>query len=584
MTTLLVKVEGRALRFDPDRLEAGRPVRVGRSIEADVVLTAGSVSRTHAELRPTDDGGWVLVDNGSQFGTFVGADRVREHRVSGPLTVQCGPDARGSSFEVVPEGHAGFEDLSPAARPVTPPPPPPPGAVPAPPTGQQPPPPSAPAGPGTPPPPPYTPAPAGPPPPPGARADTTQILAGPAGPGQGPGRSGPDLLVVAEDREYRFRHPAQVRVGRMPDCDIVVEDPVCSRLHAEIVAGPGGWRYVNHSGEGSFDEGRRVAAVDVDARLDLRLGHPVAGPQLSVVPILSAAEEERRFARKRRRRVLAMVGAAAAVLAVVAGGVVGTAVLVDEEPAASGTSGSGGTQAEDSMAELTSEELESAKAATVLLTAETENEIGMEGQYSGSGTILSEDGLILTNAHVASPESPGLEAYYGDPGIQNPEFLLVSLTSEDDAPTSPSYRARPVEVDGERDVAVLEIYADENGREIDTSQLDLPTIPIGNSDALESGDDVTVLGFPGISGSQRISVTTGVISTFIDRPDLGPRSEIDTDARIAPGNSGGAAINNDAEIIGIPSALFAPEGSPVVSGRIRPINFVEDVIEGAMAS
>ena len=72
-----------------------------------------------------------------------------------------------------------------------------------------------------------------------------------------------------------------------------------------------------------------------------------------------------------------------------------------------------------------------------------------------------------------------------------------------------------------------------------------------------------------------------MISTFVDREDLGERSEIDTDARIAPGNSGGAAVNNDAELIGIPTALFAPDGSPVVSGRIRPINFVSDLIEDA---
>ncbi len=83
-------------------------------------------------------------------------------------------------------------------------------------------------------------------------------------------------------------------------------------------------------------------------------------------------------------------------------------------------------------------------------------------------------------------------------------------------------------------------------------------MPLGDSDELRSGDDVTVLGFPGISESVRISVTTGVISTFVDRDDLGERSEIDTDARIAPGNSGGAAVNNDAELIGIPTALFAP--------------------------
>ena len=234
------------------------------------------------------------------------------------------------------------------------------------------------------------------------------------------------------------------------------------------------------------------------------------------------------------------------------------------------------------IAVLTQDELDGAKAATVLLLAEAPGPDGQTVQFTGSGSILTDEGLILTNAHVAQPTAEGLSEYYGDDGIGDPDYLLVALVNGmDDTPAEASYRARPVEVDGHRDVAVVQIYADADGAAIDTEDLDLPTMPIGDSDAVQSGDDVTVLGFPGISESARLSVTKGVISTFIDREDLGPRSEIDTDARIAPGNSGGAAIDNDARIIGIPSALFAPDGSPVVSGRIRPINFVMDIIEAA---
>lgn len=82
-----------------------------------------------------------------------------------------------------------------------------------------------------------------------------------------------------------------------------------------------------------------------------------------------------------------------------------------------------------------------------------------------------------------------------------------------------------------------------------------------------------------------MTVTTGVISTFLDTERLGKRSEIDTDARIAPGNSGGAAINNDGELIGIPSAISSGgDGSPVVSGRVRPIDYVTDLIDEAEGS
>ncbi len=571
MTVLIVKLEGRTLRFDEHRL-----IRIGRSIEADVLLTAASVSRFHAELRPYD-GGWMLVDSGSQFGTFVNDDRVREHRVTGPIVVQCGPDALGSSFSVVPED--GDDEPMPASGP--------PPALAKTPDPSPPPPPDA----GGPPPPPPAPPPSGSPVwPPGMQH----------GVGPVPSRTGPDLLVVAHDREYRFRHPAQLQVGRRPDCDVVVDDPVCSAVHGVVSAVPGGWVYTDQSMEGSFDKGRRVSTKRFDERLDLRLGHPVAGPAVSLVPILSVVEEERRFARKRRGKALLVVGAVVAVLALVAGTAVAAIVLTDDDapPAAAATdpgddaepttppsaTSSEPSPAEPTLDDLSGAELDAAKAATVLLVAETTDDEGQKVQYAGSGSIISADGLILTNAHVAEPTAPGLEEYYGDGGINDPEYLLVALVEgTDDAPAAPEYRARPVQVDGMRDAAVVRIYATADGDQVSGGDLDLPTMPLGDSDALDSGDDVTVLGFPGISGSARLTVTKGVISTFIDRDDLGPRSEIDTDTRIAPGNSGGAAINNDAQIIGIPSALFGERDSPVVSGRIRPINLVLDLIEAAEA-
>ena len=100
---------------------------------------------------------------------------------------------------------------------------------------------------------------------------------------------------------------------------------------------------------------------------------------------------------------------------------------------------------------------------------------------------------------------------------------------------------------------------------------------------MRAGDDVTVLGFPAVAGSgDSITVTTGVISTVLNDPDLGPHSEFDTEARIAPGNSGGMAVDNDGLLIGLPTALqFDPSGSPVTSGRIRAIDVVTDLIDEA---
>ncbi|TNM37613.1 trypsin-like serine protease [Nocardioides albidus] len=342
-------------------------------------------------------------------------------------------------------------------------------------------------------------------------------------------------------------------------------------MHGRVDPVPGGWTYTNLSNEGTFQDGRRITTRAFNERLGLRLGHPVAGPELTLVPILSAAEEERRIARRRLGKRLAILGGVAAALLLVAG-VLGLAFVVGRDdpvkPAGDDT-----------------DVLEAAKAATVKITAESHllDDPSSTGTYHGSGSIIRSDGLILTNAHVAAPESPGLEEKYGDDvRIADPDYLLISLTdgmTDTNAPAS--YRARVVQADGELDVAVVQIYADEDGKELD-DELHLPTVPIGSSGDLRAGDSVTVLGFPAVAGDGKsITVTTGVISTVLDDPDLGPRSELDTDARIAPGNSGGTAINDDGELIGIPTSLFADEGTTVTSGRIRSIDAAKDLIDEA---
>lgn len=604
MSPLVVEVDGRVLR-----LEGHSVIRIGRAIDAEIVLTAGSVSRQHAELRPVD-GSWVLVDTGSQFGTFVDGIRVSEHIITGRTNIRCGPVAPGSELTITPDSMVSPEEKAAVHAPAPPPPPPAPAksfeeptTPPAP--GQRPvatsrftPPPPPPAGPsGTRVARPSAPAPsAGPP----AGFDETQVLAAQPAAAGAPGapppvRSGPDLLLVAEGKEHRFRHPEQISIGRLPDCTVVLKDPAASRMHGTVSAVPGGWTYTNQSNEGTYLDGRRITTKKFEERTTLRLGHPVAGPEVTLVPILSAAEEEKRIARQRLVKNLLITGIVAGVLVLVLG-IAGTTVVLSRDDPGSRTAGSdtsapastGEPSATGSSSpdELTEAELDAAKAATVRIIAESHALENPEAEfvYGGSGSIIRSDGLILTNAHVAAPESPGIVETYGpEAAIANPEFLLISTTDgATDTTSEPEYRARVVVADGYSDAAVIQIYANADGSELD-GELSLPTVPIGESEPLRAGDDVTVLGFPAVSGSlDSITVTTGAISTVLNDPDLGPHSEFDTEARIAPGNSGGMAIDNDGRLIGLPTALkFDPSGSGVASGRIRAIDVVKPLIAEA---
>ena len=204
----------------------------------------------------------------------------------------------------------------------------------------------------------------------------------------------------------------------------------------------------------------------------------------------------------------------------------------------------------------------------------------------GSGTIISPDGLILTNAHVAQPQAPGLAVALGEPGSQleqNPPYLTVELTTGPSSPVSARYRARPVTVDGYLDLAVVQIYATSDGTPLDGKTLHLPYLSLGNDAAAQLDQTVTVLGFPGVADSDSISVTSGVISTFVPDPlnhVSDPRFELETTARLAHGNSGGAAVSDGGQLIGVPSLEVTGQGGDE-SWRLRSVTEAQPLIATA---
>ena len=164
--------------------------------------------------------------------------------------------------------------------------------------------------------------------------------------------------------------------------------------------------------------------------------------------------------------------------------------------------------------------------------------------YVGSGSIISSDGLILTNAHVADPTAVGES--------DKPDALVIGIVQKEDQPPVYSYIAKVRAIDGYVDLAVIQIFSDLKGNSIDTSSLNLPYVGLGNSDDVHVSDHLNILGFPLIGGNT-ITYTSGDVAGFTAEDQLGDRAWIKTDATISGGNSGGMGTNDQGQLIGVPS-------------------------------
>jgi serine protease Do len=150
---------------------------------------------------------------------------------------------------------------------------------------------------------------------------------------------------------------------------------------------------------------------------------------------------------------------------------------------------------------------------------------GMPRHGQGSGFIIRDDGVILTNAHV----------------VADAEEVTVKLTDKRE------FRAKVVGTDKLTDVAVLRIDAS-----------NLPTVKTGSSRDARVGEWVVAIGSPfGFDNS----VTAGIISAKSrSLPDEGYVPFLQTDVAINPGNSGGPLFNLQGEVIGINSQIFSRSG------------------------
>ena len=152
-----------------------------------------------------------------------------------------------------------------------------------------------------------------------------------------------------------------------------------------------------------------------------------------------------------------------------------------------------------------------------------QQDIPMRGQ--GSGFIVSDDGYILTNAHV----------------VENADTVNVRLTDRRE------YRAKVVGTDKQTDIAVLKIDAKS-----------LPTVRLGKSTDANVGEWVVAIGSP--FGFEN-TVTAGIVSAKSrSLPDASYTPFLQTDVAVNPGNSGGPLFNLAGEVIGINSQIYSRSG------------------------
>jgi putative serine protease PepD len=243
----------------------------------------------------------------------------------------------------------------------------------------------------------------------------------------------------------------------------------------------------------------------------------------------------------------------AAVLAISGGAAIAHSILTDSSPAPLAAPASGSTRA---VADNTTARrvYDDATNAVTYISSTLP-----EGQATGSGFVVSPDGLVVTNHHV----------------IEGATQVTVKVGTDG--------RERPAKVVGDdpsHDLALLQV---------DTGGQKLPTVPLGDSSTVEVGDSAYAIGNPfGLDHT----FTTGIVSALgrdLQAPNGATISgAIQTDAAINPGNSGGPLLDTGGQVIGVNSQIATGdssggEGGSVGIGFAIPSNTVKQFLSDVKA-
>ena len=161
----------------------------------------------------------------------------------------------------------------------------------------------------------------------------------------------------------------------------------------------------------------------------------------------------------------------------------------------------------------------------------------------GSAVMIRSDGILVTNSHVIV--NTRTSRPYDE--------LYLSLSPDGETTTAPNrYRVTLLMMNKDLDLALLRVDSDAAGKPVSKS-FTFPSVELGDSTKVKLLEDLFIIGFPEKGGAS-VTVNRGVVE---GKDILG--NWIKTDARVIHGNSGGAAVNGEGRLIGIPTKVVADE-------------------------
>ena len=350
-------------------------------------------------------------------------------------------------------------------------------------------------------------------------------------------------------------------IGRTPDNDVILQNLEVSRHHAFIkVRGQEAWLYDRDSANGTWLNGIRISSPQrLHPGDDIRVGDVTlqmfyTEPEVIVPPVSHAGD----FVESNSKQTVVQYSLLGALVGLVGLAIAGLFIF--------------GSAARQNAASPTvspyASYADAIRATIFILTPVGDTPNGR----AGTGAVITSKGRILTAYSLVI--NPGTGRSYN----RNNRVMVGVLRNDHSASGRMDwYLAHVVRADRQRDVAVLQIYAQEDGETLPNS-FRLHTIPLGNSDELRVDDAIALISFPaggensGASLGKALALGQGHALSFLPDPNIQvDRGWIATDIALSQNNIGAPVLDSDGRLVGIYPGEDAAQKSGSANS-VRPVN------------